>query len=208
MKKQQKQIKYLLKYELIYSFFSSWNFSVIFVKKSESTWQICINYHVLNKLTVKNEYLLSRIQKIMNTINSTKYLLKIDLLFKYWQIHIKQLFMQKIVFNIQWEKFKFLIMLFELINTLTIFQTMMNSVLISYNSWFCLVYLNDILVFSHTIKKHLKNLKRILTTLRKHKLYIKIFKCIFMITMLKFCDHIVERERVYSMFVKIDVIAA
>ena len=38
MKKQQKQIKYLLKCKFIYSFFSSWNFSVIFIKKCESVW--------------------------------------------------------------------------------------------------------------------------------------------------------------------------
>ena len=88
-----------------------------------------------------------------------------------------------------------------------IFQMMMNSVLISYNNQFCLVYLNDILVFLHTIEKHLKNLKRVLTALRKHKLYVKAFKCILMITILKFCDHIVERERVCLMFTKINAIA-
>ena len=85
---------------------------------------------------------------------------------------------------------------------------MMNSILISYNDWFCLVYLNDILIFSYTIKKHLKNLKRVLTVLKKHKLYIKTFKCIFMITMLKFCNHIIKKKRVCLMFTKINVITA
>ena len=84
----------------------------------------------------------------------------------------------------------------------------MNLILIFYNNQFCLVYLNDILVFSYMIEKHLKNLKKILTVLREHKLYIKAFKCVFAITMLKFCNHIVERERVCLMFTKIDVIAA
>ena len=157
---------------------------------------------------MKNEYSLLRIQEMMNMIDSAKYLLKIDLLFEYWQICMRQLFMQKTAFNTQWKKFEFLIMLFELINVSTIFQMMMNSVLISYNDWFCLVYLNDILVFLHTIKKHLKNLKRVLTVLRKHKLYIKAFKYVFIITMLKFCDHIVKEERVYLIFTKIDVITA
>ena len=85
---------------------------------------------------------------------------------------------------------------------------MMNSILTFYNDQFCLVYLNDILVFSHTIKKHLKNLKRVLTALKEHKLYVKAFKCIFTIIILKFCDYIVERERVHLMFAKIDAIAA
>ena len=169
---------------------------------------MCINYCALNKLMMKNEYLLSRIQKMMNTINLMKYLLKINLLFKYWQIYMRQLFVQKTTFNTQWRKFKFLTMLFELINVSAIFQTMMNSILIFYNDWFCLVYLNDILIFSHTIKKHLKNLKKVLTALKKHKLYIKAFKCIFIITTLKFCDHIVEEERVHSMFTKINAITA
>ena len=58
------------------------------------------------------------------------------------------------------------------------------------------------------IEKHLKNLKKVLTALRKHKLYIKAFKCVFAITMLKFCDYIVERERVCLIFTKIDIIIA
>ena len=84
----------------------------------------------------------------------------------------------------------------------------MNLVLIFYNSQFCLVYLNDILIFLHTIEKHLKNLKRILTALKEHKLYIKAFKCIFVITTLKFCNHIVRKERICSMFTKINTIIA
>ena len=98
-------------------------------------------------------------------------------------------------------------MFFKFINVLTIFQMIMNSVLISYNNQFCLVYLNDILIFSHMIKKHLKNLKRILIVLREHKLYIKAFKCVFVIITLKFCDHIVEKEKVYLIFIKINAIA-
>ena len=121
---------------------------------------------------------------------------------------MRQLSVQKTAFNTQWKKFKFLIMLFELINISAIFQIMMNSVLISYNNQFCLVYLNDILIFSHTIEKHLKNLKRVLTVLKEHKLYIKAFKYIFTIIMLKFCDYIIEREKVYSMFAKINAITA
>ena len=85
---------------------------------------------------------------------------------------------------------------------------MMNSILIFYNSWFCLIYLNDILIFLYTIEKHLKNLKRVLTVLKKHKLYIKAFKYVFVITMLKFCDHIIERERVCLISAKINVITA
>ena len=57
------------------------------------------------------------------------------------------------------------------------------------------------------IEKHLKNLKRVLTALRKYKLYVKAFKCIFVITMLKFCNYIIERKRVHLIFVKINMIA-
>ena len=84
----------------------------------------------------------------------------------------------------------------------------MNLILIFYNNQFCLVYLNNILIFSHTIKKHLKNLKKILTALKEHKLYIKAFKCVFMIITLKFCDHIIKKKRIHLIFTKIDVITA
>ena len=95
-----------------------------------------------------------------------------------------------------------------LTNAPVIFQTMMNNVLAGYNGVFCLVYLNDILVFSQNMKEHEKHLKKVLKCLREHKLFVKPLKCEFAVRNLQFCNHIVRDEVLHLISVKIKVITA
>ena len=60
-----KQVTELLNKKLIYKSSSSWNFSILFIKKSED-WQIYVNFQELNTMTEKNRYLLSYIQKCLD----------------------------------------------------------------------------------------------------------------------------------------------
>jgi hypothetical protein len=83
LKEQKRQIELLLAKELIQSFSNAWEFSIIFVKKSNDAWRMCVDYQALNKLIEKNEYSLFQIQKMMNMIEQTKYLSKFDLLSSY-----------------------------------------------------------------------------------------------------------------------------
>ena len=84
----------------------------------------------------------------------------------------------------------------SLINAPAIFQTMMNNVLAGYNDVFCLVYLNDILVFSQNIKEHEKHLEKVLKYLKEYKLFVKSLKYEFAVKNLQFCNHIM-RDRVF-----------
>ncbi len=81
---------------------------------------------------------------------------------------------------------------FGLCNALATFQLMMNSILWNSLNKFCLIYLNDILIFSDSISDHQKHLQIILSILKKHKLYAKSSKCTVEAEILKFCEHIVK----------------
>ncbi len=70
-------------------------------------------------------------------------------------------------------------MLFELINAFAIFQFYVNHMLKSFMNICCMIYLNDILVYSETKKQHWEHVCKILRVLLKYQLYIKLSKCTF-----------------------------
>jgi hypothetical protein len=80
-----------------------------------------VDYCLLNKLTIKNIYLLPCIQELLNRVRKLKVLLKINLLLGYWQLCIGELSVLKTVFNTLFSKYEFLIMPFRLCNTPIIF---------------------------------------------------------------------------------------
>jgi hypothetical protein len=80
-----------------------------------------VDYHLLNKLTMKNIYLLPHIQELLDCVRKLKVLLKINLLLGYWQLYIGELLVPKTAFNTSFSKYKFLVMPFRLYNAPVIF---------------------------------------------------------------------------------------
>eukprot|EP00253_Pinus_taeda_P024320 PITA_24320 len=69
---------------------SPWGAPVLFVKKKDGTLHLCIDYKNLNKVTIKNKYLLSRIDDLFNQLKGEIVFLKIDLGLGYHQVCIKE----------------------------------------------------------------------------------------------------------------------
>jgi len=90
---------------------------------------MCIDYRVLNNVTVKNEYSLFQIQKCLDQISKAQYLIKLNLTLSYYQVYVIKNNTKKTVFNIYYSKYEFITMLFELCNALMTFQSMMNFIL-------------------------------------------------------------------------------
>ena len=82
---------------------------------------MCIDYHVLNAIILKNDYSLSKIQDCINMIEIIRNFSKIDLTSEYWQINIVEEDRLKTTFNIKREKYEFCVMSFELINAFVTF---------------------------------------------------------------------------------------
>jgi len=167
---------------------------------------MCIDYRVLNNITVKNEYSLLWIQKCLDQIDKAQYLIKLNLTLSYYQVHIVKNNTKKTVFNTYYSKYKFTAMLFKLCNASATFQLMMNSILQNLLNKFYLIYLNNILIFFNSISDHWKYLQIILSILKKHKLYAKSSKCIVEMKILKFCKYIVKQDTLQSISIKISVI--
>ena len=121
MREQLKQVDLLLKKGLIRPSSSPWGFPVIFVKKANGKWRMCVDYRALNQLTIKNGYPLPRIQELLDQVGRAKVLSKIDLASGFWQVRVAEDAIQKTAFNTIWGKYEWLAMPFGLCNTPTTF---------------------------------------------------------------------------------------
>ena len=99
-------------------------------------------------------------------------------------------------FRTRYDHFEYLIMLFDLINVSTTFQTYINKSLTSLINNFYVIYLNDILIYSSSQEEHLNHIKQVLKRLRRFSLYISLKKCEFFITEVEFLDFIMFIDNV------------
>src|SRR6266699_2717072 len=83
------------------------------------------------------------------------------------------------MFKTKFKYFKYLILLFGLTNTSTIFQAIINHILKDFIDKIVVIYLNDIFIFNKTLKKYKEYIYFILTTLEQTKLYINTYKSTF-----------------------------
>jgi len=97
-------------------------------------------------------------------------------------------------------------MSFELINVSVIFQTYINKVMIELLNNFCVVYLNDILIFFELKTEHVNHVKQILKQLRKFKLYASLKKCAFFIIKMNFLEFIIFTKSVSMNLSRVNII--
>ena len=147
------QLQELLEKGFIRPSVSPWGAPVLFVKKKDGTLQSCVDCRQLNKMTVKNKYLLPRIDDLFDQLKGASVFSKIDLRYGYHQLRIKDTDMHKTTFRTRYGHYEFLVMLFGLTNTPATFMDLMNCVFRSYVDQFVVVFIDDILVYSKKIGK-------------------------------------------------------
>ncbi len=156
--------------EWIKHFVSLTDMFILFIFKKNDSLHLCMNYWNLNKITVKNRHLLSLISETLDRLSKVKQFTKLNLKNIYHHFRIQCKDEWKMMFCIHYDHFKYMIMLFNLINTSVIFQTYINKILTKLLNDFYVVYLNDILIFFIEKTDHIDHMKQILKKLRKFKL--------------------------------------
>ena len=123
---------------------------ILFVKKKDGTLHLCIDYHQLNKMKIKNRYPLPRINDMFDQIREATIFLKIDLRYGYHQVKIKYAHIIKIAIKNRYGHYEFVVMSFGGTNAPTSFMCLMNNVLSKYMDKFTVVFIDDILIYSKT----------------------------------------------------------
>ena len=118
------------------------------MKKKDGTLRICIDYRQINKVTVKNKYLLPRIEDLFYQLKGAGVFSKIELGAGYYQLRVKEVDVPKTAFRTRYGHYEFLVMPFGLTNAPTAFMDLMNRVFRPYVDQFVVVFIDDILVYS------------------------------------------------------------
>ena len=158
---------------------STWGASVLFAKKRGKTLRLCIDYRQLNRVTIKNRYPLPRIDNLFDQLRGAPVYSKIDLHTGYHQLRVRDTDIPKTAFRTRYGHFEFTVMPFGLMNALAAFMDLMHRVFQPYLDQFVVVFVNDILIYSHSEWEHEYHLRIVLQLLRDHHLYTKFSKCEF-----------------------------
>ncbi|GJR76704.1 putative reverse transcriptase domain-containing protein [Tanacetum coccineum] len=158
---------------------SPWGAPVLFVKKKDGSFRMCIDYRELNKLTIKNRYPLLRINDLFDQLQGSSVYSKIDLRSGYHQLRVRDEDIPKTAFRTRYGHYEFQVMPFGLTNAPAVFMDLMNRVCRPYLDKFVIVFIDDILIYSKTKEEHDAHLRLILELLKKEELYAKFSKCNF-----------------------------
>ncbi|XP_017979906.1 PREDICTED: RNA-directed DNA polymerase homolog [Theobroma cacao] len=157
-------------------------------------------------MTIKNKYLLPKIDDIFDQLQGATVFSKVDLRSGYHQLRIKEQDVPKTAFRTRYDHYEFLVMPFGLTNTPAAFMDLMNRVFHPYLDKFVIVFIDDILVYSRDNEKHAAHLRIVLQTLQERQLYAKFLKCEFWLQEVVFLGHVVSRVGIYVDPKKIETI--
>ncbi|KAJ9518377.1 hypothetical protein QJQ45_010295 [Haematococcus lacustris] len=187
----KKQVQDLLAKGMIEPSSSPFAAPILFVKKKSGELRMCLDYRQLNKITIRDQYPLPRIDDLFDKLSGCTVFSSLDLQAGYNQIRITPEDVPKTAFRTPDGHYQFKVLSFGLCNAPATFQRVMNDAFAPVLNQCALVYLDDILVMSKSVDEHLKHLRKVFDLLRLNKLYAKQSKCEFMRSTLKFLGHVI-----------------
>ena len=171
---------------------SPWASPVVLVRKKDGSLRFCIDYRKLNERTVRDAYALPRIEETLDALHGATWFSSLDLKAGYWQVEMREADKAKTAFTTPLGFYEANRMPFGLTNAPATFQRLMERCVGDLNLKTCLVYLDDIIIFSSTLDEHLERLESVLTRLQNHGLKLKPSKCQLFRTSVKYLGHVIS----------------
>ncbi|KAJ8031683.1 hypothetical protein HOLleu_24949 [Holothuria leucospilota] len=169
---------------------------IVVVKKKDGSIRLCIDYRKLNNKTIKDSYALPRIEESLDALEGARWFSSLDLQSGYWQIEVAEQDKYKTAFTTPMGFFECNRMPFGLTSAPSTFQRLMEKCMGDMNLKKCLVYLDDIIIFSKTFEEHLERLAAVFKRLGEYGLKLKPSKCEFLKPSVKYLGHIVSAKGV------------
>ena len=147
--------------------FSPWASAVVLVRKKDGVLRLCIDLHKLNNRTIKDGYSLPKIEDALDCLHGAVWFFTLDLKSGYWQVELEKEAKPLTAFTMGplsvWECE---CLPFGLTNASATFQRLMESCLGELHLNWCIIYLDDIILFIQTPEEHLHRLKNVFNKLK------------------------------------------
>ena len=193
MNEVREHLKEMLEDGVIRESSSPWASNVVIVRKKDGTIRFCIDLRKLNQRTKKDAYSIPRIEDTLHLLRGAKYFSKLDLKSGYWQIELADEDKEKTAFQVAGlGHYECNRMPFGLCNAPATFQRLMERCMGEINLRDCLIYLDDIIIFSSDIDSHIDRLDAVFQRLAEYGLKIKPSKCEFFQKRIVYLGHIVS----------------
>jgi transposase InsO family protein len=196
------EVESMIKQGVVVPSRSAYASNLLLVRKPDPTAEggvknrVCASFVRLNTDTEKDSYPLPNIQYIFDRIGKSKWFTTMDLLSGFWQVMIKPEHRHKTAFITVRGLYEFVVMPFGLCNAPATFQRLMDEVIVPEYRSFIETYIDDLMTHSHTFKDHLAHIEKLLTSLQKHKLVVKLNKCKFAQREVKFLGHVISQNAI------------
>jgi transposase InsO family protein len=200
------QLETMQKQSIIEPCQSEWASNIVVVRKKDGSLRFCVDYRQLNDRTIKDAYPLPKIEECLDVLSGSSWFTSVDLRSGYHQVAMHPDDIHKTAFITRRGSFAFKVMPFGLCNAPATFQRLMDVTMAGINYDICLVYLDDILVYSQDISTHLERLEALFNRLRYANLKIKPSKCQLLKRSVDFLGYVISSKGIQTDFKKIEAI--
>ncbi|XP_061436491.1 LOW QUALITY PROTEIN: uncharacterized protein LOC133361583 [Lethenteron reissneri] len=156
---------------------SPWSAPVVLVTKKDGSTRFCVDYHKQNAVTLGDAFPIPRIDDTFDSLAGARYFSTLDLASGYWQVEMAEEDRPKTAFTTPMGLFEFRVLPFGLTNAPATFQRLMELVMRGLQWEQCLIYLDDVIVFSRFLSEHWSRLREVFKRLRAAHLKLKPRKC-------------------------------
>jgi len=191
----EQEIKSMTEKGIIEESNSPWCSPIVLVTKSNGSLRFCCDFRKLNDVTIKDSQPLPRIDDTLDALSGCKWFSVLDCKSGFWQVGMTEADRQKTAFSMQGSGlWQFKVMPFGLCNAPATFERLMERVLSGLTWKICLVYIDDIIVFSKTFEEHLRNLDLVFTQIHEANLKLNPEKCKLFQVEVPFLGHVISEK--------------
>ena len=186
----KRELEEMEKHGIIEKSMSDWSSPIVLVKKKDGTLRFCVDFRRLNSVSKSDAYPMPRVDKLLDRVGQAKFISTLDLTKGNWQVPVEESARPKTAFSTPFGLYQFRRMPFELQGAPSMFQRMMDHILVGMQD-FASAYLDDLIIHSNSWEEHVTHLRRVLQRLREAGLTVKQKKCQLAMSHCSYLGHVV-----------------